>query len=70
MPPGSARNASLRSAIICLRSCMVSTTCSSLTARWPTSRSISVRGMTPTTGAPAASAASATTPISPTQPPP
>ena len=41
MPPGSATKASARSAIICLRSCIVCTTCSSVRPPWPTSRSIS-----------------------------
>ena len=53
MPPGRATKASLRSAIRRLRSCMVSTTCSS-ESPVPTSRSISERGITPTTRPPAA----------------
>ena len=37
---------------------------------WASSRSTSPRGITPTTSPPAASAASATAPISPSRPPP
>src|SRR6185437_15138165 len=63
-------NASDKSAISALRSCMVLTTCSLVSPRWPTSRRISESGITPMASPPPASTASASAPISPTQPPP
>ena len=69
-PPGSATKASARSAISALRSASVSTTSSSLSPVCASSRSWRDRGMMPTTSPPAASAASATAPISPTRAPP
>src|ERR671914_360433 len=47
MPPGTATNASDSSAISALRSCIESTTLSSVSPRCPISRSISACGMTP-----------------------
>src|SRR6185312_14988774 len=63
-------NASDKSAISALRSCMVFTTCSLVNPRWPTSLRISESGITPMASPPPASTASASAPISPTQPPP
>src|SRR5436190_923991 len=51
--------ASERSAMSALRSCMVSTTCSLVTPRWPISRCSRPPGITPITSPPCASAASA-----------
>src|SRR3954469_15502212 len=60
--------ASDSSAISALRSCMESTTRSSLSAGWATSRSTSACGMTPMTRPPASSAASARAPAAPPAP--
>ena len=63
-------NASDSSAISALRSCMEPTTRMSVTSRWAISLSTSARGITPMISPPSASTASASTPISPTPPPP
>ncbi len=69
-PPGSITNASESSAMRALRSCMELTTCRwlkvSCAISWPASDSV----MTPVARPPAASAASATTPMRPTEAPP
>ena len=70
MPPGSATKTSARSAIICLRSCMVVHDVQLAQAGVADLARISDCGITPTTRAPAASVASATSPISPALPPP
>jgi len=70
MPPGRATKASLRSAIMALRSCMVWTMCSSSQAWLASSLSTSACGITPTTRPPACRVASATSPIRPLRPPP
>src|SRR5262245_25741786 len=63
-------NASDHSAMTALRSWSVATTRSSVTPWWASSRSTRPLGITPVTRPPAASAASATTPIRPSRPPP
>ena len=70
VPPGSAITASDSSAISALRSCIVSTMCSSVSPACAISASTSRLGITPITFPPAASVASASTPISPTCAPP
>lgn len=70
MPPGSARNASARLAIMALRWCMSSTMCSSVQVALANSRSTSALGMMPTTRPPAFRVAWATSPIRPPLPPP
>jgi hypothetical protein len=62
--------ASDSSAIRALRSCIVSTISSRVSPRWPISRDPSARGRMPMTSPPASSAASASTPMSPTLAPP
>ena len=69
-PPGSATKASANAAMRALRSCIVSTTCSAVSPGWAISRATRLWGITPITSPPAASAASATAPISPTLAPP
>ena len=66
-PPGIAMNASASAAIVALRSCIELTTRRSGSARWASSRATSACGMTPMAWPPAASTASAITPISPTR---
>mmetsp|Transcript_87187 Transcript_87187/g.244655 ORF Transcript_87187/g.244655 Transcript_87187/m.244655 type:complete len:308 (+) Transcript_87187:263-1186(+) len=70
MPPGSPTKASPSSSIKRFRCRMFSTTSSLVRPRCSRSKSFMKRGMTPTTLPPAASAASASTPIKPTHPPP
>ena len=70
MPPGSATNASARWAITALRSCIESTSISSVRPVCGTSSENSERGMTPTISAPSSIAMSATAPIRPTDAPP
>ena len=65
-----AKKALLRSAIKALRSCMVVTMCSSSQPWLASSLSTKACGITPTTRAPAALAARATSPIRPLRPPP
>ena len=67
---GSAMKASARSAISVFRSCMERTTRSSVRPRCAISRVTIASGMTPMASPPAARTASASTPISPTLPPP
>ncbi len=62
--------ASDSSDISALRSCMVLTTCRSLKVSWAISWPASDSVITPVARPPAASAASATTPIRPTEAPP
>ena len=69
-PPGMAMKASASSDIRALRSCMDETTWSSVNPSWATSSANRSPGMTPTTSPPAARAASATAPMSPTEAPP
>ena len=69
-PPGSMTNASDSSDISALRSCIVVTTWRSLNAECAISCPASDSVITPVARPPAASAASATTPISPTEAPP
>src|ERR671933_376497 len=69
-PPGNATNPSDSAAITALRSCSVFTMRSSVRFGCATSLRASARGSTPTTSAPACSAASAHVPMSPTAPPP
>ena len=69
-PPGNMTKASAISAISALRSCIVETTNSSFSAEWAISCPARDSVMTPVARPPAARAASATTPISPTDAPP
>src|ERR1044072_57771 len=70
MPPGTATNASASSAISALRSCIECATLRSVSPGWPLSWSMSACGITPIASPPAARIVSASTPISPTLPPP
>jgi hypothetical protein len=70
MPPGSATNASERSNIICLRSCMPRVTTISVAPRNMFSLTVRNSGMMPMISPPRACMALAMAPISPAEPPP